>query len=175
LPQFPCYRDQISLFTDLGESRLRCHISCISNELVARYCDVRIGSQRQFPAHFPDTREMARREQFGQDWIHRHALNLNRLWALLHNLLQKKRISGPWSVLTHGGRAMEVRVSLSDGTYPFLDPIEFANGKLKPSMPSSKASPNTIPKEPTSSAMRRMVSACGSESAMTLSSHSIAQ
>ena len=51
---------------------------------------------------------------------------------MLHNLLQKKRISGPWSVLTHRGHAMKVRVRLSDGTYPFLDPIESANGKLKP-------------------------------------------
>jgi hypothetical protein len=45
---------------------------------------------------------------------------------MLHNLLQKKRISGPWSVLTHRGRAMKVRVRLSDGTYPFLDPINDA-------------------------------------------------
>jgi hypothetical protein len=75
------------------------------------------------------------------------------------------------SVLTHRGRAMKVRIKirvrLSDGTYPFLIQLSLPTVSSSRFMPSSMASPNTIPKETTSSAMRRMVSA----SATTLSSH----
>jgi hypothetical protein len=44
-------------------------------------------------------------------------------------------MSGPWSVLAVQGSHLKVRIKirvrLADGTYPFLDPVLSANGKLK--------------------------------------------